>query len=78
MIVPWQELADDTLQNLLEEFVSRDGTDYGEQEVLLATRVGQVREALRRQQLVIWFDENGQSATLVPKEQALSAGDGML
>ncbi len=30
MIVPWQELEPDTLDNLIQEFVSRDGTDYGE------------------------------------------------
>lgn len=71
MIIPWQELAADTLQNLLEEHVSRDGTDYGEQEIPLATRAGQVHEALRRQQLLIWFDENSQSASLVAKDQAL-------
>ena len=78
MIVPWQDLAQDTLESLLEEFVSRDGTDYGEQEVPLTTRVSQVLTALQRQQLVIWFDENSQSASLMPKEQALSAQNGML
>lgn len=78
MIIPWQELADDTLQNLLEEFVSRDGTDYGEQEVPLGTRAEQMRAALKRGHWVIWFDENSQSAQLLSKEQALSAQDGVL
>ena len=32
MIVPWQEPEPETLDNLIQEFVSRDGTDYGEQE----------------------------------------------
>ena len=43
MIVPWQSLDPDTLQNLLEEFVSRDGTDYGEQELSLAQKAEQIR-----------------------------------
>ena len=32
MIIPWQDLAPETLDNLIESFVLREGTDYGEQE----------------------------------------------
>lgn len=78
MIVPWEEIADDTLERLLEEYVSRDGTDYGEVEVSISRRVQQVREALRRRQLVVWFDEASESATLLAREQALSAENGVL
>lgn len=73
MIVPWENIADDTLQRLLEEYVSRDGTDYGEVEVPLATRVGQVRRALQQRQLAIWFDEASEATTLLPRDQALAA-----
>ena len=48
MIVPWQEIPPETLDNLIEEFVTRDGTDYGEQEIRTDTKVAQVREQLRR------------------------------
>ena len=47
MIVPWQEIPPETLDNLIEEFVTRDGTDYGEQEIRTDTKVAQVREQLR-------------------------------
>ena len=30
MIVPWQDIAPETLENLISEFVLREGTDYGE------------------------------------------------
>ena len=30
IIVPWKDLPPDTLHNLIEEFVTRDGTDYGD------------------------------------------------
>ena len=57
MIVPWQDIPADTLENLIEEFVSRDGTDYGEREIPLGTRVDQVRSLLNKRKAVIWFDE---------------------
>ncbi len=32
MIIPWQDISPDALDNLLESFVLREGTDYGEHE----------------------------------------------
>ena len=57
MIVPWQEIPPETLDNLIEEFVTRDGTDYGEQEIRTDTKVAQVREQLRRGQASVVFDD---------------------
>ncbi len=73
MIVPWEALNDDTLQLLLEEYVSRDGTDYGEVEISLETRVKQVRQALSKKKLVVWFDEPSRSTNIIPIEKANAA-----
>jgi uncharacterized protein YheU (UPF0270 family) len=73
MIIPWQDLAEDTLRNLLEEYVSRDGTDYGEQEVSLARKVLQVQRQLQDKILVIWFDQATASTTLLPAAQVAPA-----
>ena len=35
MIIPWNELSTETLDNLIESFVLREGTDYGIQEKTL-------------------------------------------
>ena len=40
MIIPWQDLDSDTLNNLLEHFVLQEGTEYGEQDVSLADITG--------------------------------------
>ena len=64
MIVPWQDIPADTLENLIEEFVSRDGTDYGEREIPLATRVDQVRNLLKKGKAVIWFDDVTESISI--------------
>ncbi|WP_434358113.1 YheU family protein [Parasalinivibrio latis] len=57
MIIPWQDLAEDTLTNLIEHFVLREGTDYGMDEVPFSDKVEQVREALKRGDAVIVFSE---------------------
>ncbi len=69
MIIPWQELAPDTLDSLIEEFVSRDGTDYGEQELSLAKKVAQVRTALARGEAVLIFSEHTGQCNIVAAEQ---------
>lgn len=69
MIVPWQSLDPDTLQNLLEEFVSRDGTDYGEQELSLAQKVEQIRLKLLSGEAVLLFSESIGQCNIVPRER---------
>ncbi len=69
MIVPWQELEPDTLDNLIQEFVSRDGTDYGEQEYSLADKVSQVRRALAKGEAVLIFSEHTGLCNIVPADQ---------
>ena len=54
--VPLAQLAPETLQSLLESFVLREGTDYGAQEVSLATKVSQVLRQLQRREARIVFD----------------------
>ena len=39
MLIPWQDLSPETLENLIESFVLREGTDYGEHERTLEQKV---------------------------------------
>ncbi|EJL6588846.1 YheU family protein [Vibrio cholerae] len=55
MIIPWQEIAPDTLDNLIREFVLREGTDYGDIEVSLDEKIAQVRTQLQSGQAVIVY-----------------------
>ncbi|ODP99074.1 MULTISPECIES: YheU family protein [Salinivibrio] len=57
MMVPWQSVPAETLTNLIEHFVLREGTDYGEQEVSFAEKVEQVREQLKSGDAVIVYSE---------------------
>lgn len=65
--VPWQEIAADTLDALIEEFVTREGTEYGESDVPLARKVVQVRAQLQRGDVCIVFDEPTQSVNLLTR-----------
>ena len=69
IIVPWKDLPTDTLTNLIEEFVTRDGTDYGDQEIPTATKVEQVRNQLKKQEAFVVFDEVTESVSVMGKEQ---------
>ena len=63
--VPMDALAADALQALLEEYASRDGTDYGEQERSLASKVEELRHLLLRGEARIVFDPESETANIV-------------
>lgn len=58
------------LQALLEEYASRDGTDYGERELSLEQKVGSLRGQLHRGELLIVYDVDSEHWDLVPGAQA--------
>lgn len=64
--VPFQRLAPETLTRLIEEFVTRDGTDNGDLEHSLADRVRRVRQQLERGEAVISFDPDAETCTVSP------------
>ena len=68
MEIPYKQLSPETLQALIEEFVSRDGTDYGEQEVSLERKVMQVEERLSKGSAVLVFDSHSESCDIVVRD----------
>jgi len=68
VIVPANMLSDDALRGMIEEFVTRDGTDYGEQEVSLKERVEEVRGQILTGKALIMFDSKTETTTVIPAE----------
>ena len=66
MNIPWQQLSADTLTAILEEFASREGTDYGDVIYTLERKVEMLRRQLERGDIGITFDPQTQTCTLVP------------
>lgn len=69
MIIPYTDIAEDTLINLIEYYVLREGTDYGEQEVVLAEKVAAVKRQLKSGEVVIVYSELHETVNLMPKQQ---------
>ena len=64
--IPWDELSEDALLGIIEEFVTREGTEYGDSEILLETKCQQVMQQLRDDEAFITFDEELQTCSISP------------
>lgn len=69
MLIPHRQLSPKALQGLIEEFVTRDGADYGQTESALATKVAQVWRQLDQGVVVILSSEHDGSVTIANKAQ---------
>ncbi|MBN4800999.1 YheU family protein [Enterobacter asburiae] len=67
MIIPWQDLAPETLDNLIESFVLREGTDYGEQERSLEQKVNDVKRQLKNGDVVLVWSELHETVNIMPR-----------
>lgn len=67
VIVPHHELSPEALRGLIEEFVTRPGTDTGYTRASLAENVAMVEKQLMQKEVFIVFDEQTQTANIVPK-----------
>jgi len=68
--IPLQSLEHDTLQALLEEYATRDGTDYGLHETELPARCRQLLEQLEDGRLMLFYDLGSQTWDLLDRERA--------
>lgn len=64
--IPHEQLSDDTLNSLIEEFVTRNGTDLTE----AMRSIEQVRKLLNQGKAVITFDEDTESCNILLREDA--------
>lgn len=69
MIIPWQEIEQETLSNLLESFVLREGTDYGEHECSLEQKVQDVQRQLKNGDIVLVWSELHETINIMPRGQ---------
>ena len=63
--ISYDQLSMEALQGVIEEFVTRDGTDYGEIEVSLETKISQVLGQLKSGKAVIVFDQKTETCTIL-------------
>ena len=67
MEIPWKSLEEGVLQRLIEEVVTRDGTDYGAEEKSRDQKIAEARKALELGKAIILWDMETETASLVKK-----------
>ena len=67
--IPLERLSTEILTAIIEEFILRDGTDYGVQEASMDRKIAQVQRQLVRGDVLITFDPVTENCTLLTKHQ---------
>lgn len=67
-LIPYDSLAPDTLETILDDIVSRDGTDYGDYELSVAQKRQQALQSLKKGEAVLLFDTESETIKMVRKE----------
>ena len=66
MEIPYQSLEPATLQRLIEQYVTREGTDYGHLDHTLESKVAAVMTQLKHGSATITFDQTTETVNIVP------------
>ena len=67
MQIPIDLLEQETLRNVIENFITREGTDYGDHEVSLEAKINQVMRQLRSGTAILVFDAETGSVNIIAK-----------
>jgi Uncharacterized protein conserved in bacteria len=63
--IPYSELSMEALRGVIEHFVLREGTEYGEREFSLDQKVAHVMRQLEKGEARVMFDPNSESVDIV-------------
>ena len=63
--IPPEQLSAQALRGVIEAFVLREGTDYGEREFSLEQKMAHVAAQIEAGEAQIWFDPNSNSIDIV-------------
>ncbi len=67
--IPAEKLSAEVLRAVIEEFILREGTDYGSYEVSLDNKIDQVKGQLKRGDVLITFDPATENCNLLTRNQ---------
>ena len=67
MIIPPEQLTEHALRSIIESFILRDGTDYGDVELALEIKVEDLLPQVIRGEVLIVFDDELQEVSLVTR-----------
>lgn len=68
-LIPYDTIEPETLTRILEDIVTRDGTDYGDYDVTVAQKTQKALQLLRSQNAFLLFDTESETIKLLSKDQ---------
>ena len=64
MEIPHRQLSDEALLGVIEEYISREGTDYGHREYSFEEKIEKVRSQLIKGEIKLLFDSKTASKVM--------------
>ncbi len=69
LLIPSDRLDAEVLTALIEAFILQEGTDYGQRETDLLSKVTQVRGQIDKGKVLITYDEETETCTLMTRQK---------
>jgi len=69
MIIPLEQLNQDTLNAIIDDFILREGTDYGAVDATKEAKIAQVKLQLEQGSAVLVYSQLYESVNILPREQ---------
>lgn len=68
-LIPYEQLSKEALRGVIEEFINREGTDYGLIEYSFEDKCEQLLTHIRTGEAKVVFDHNSQSVSILSRDQ---------
>ena len=69
MIIPLEQLSSEVLNAIIENFVLREGTEYGSEDVSLNDKINQVHQQLKQGTALLVYSELHETVNILPTDQ---------
>ena len=66
MDIPYTEISEEALKAIIQEYITREGTEYGIKEYSFEQKIDQIKQQLLKGDIKINFDDETQTCNLVP------------
>lgn len=69
MIIPIEQVSQATLTAIIENFVLREGTEYGEEDISINEKIAQVSAQLKQGSAILVYSQLHETVNIMPAEQ---------
>ena len=69
MIIPLEQLSNETLAAIIEDFILREGTEYGAEDISKQAKIAQVKKQLEQGSALLVYSELHESINILPSDQ---------